>query len=323
MIISKITSFIFAILFSVTSIFACIPRSIWYGNDKYSVEDSENIIFNAALIADIHSQSQYFDSRSKDIRKIMCGISQTNSVPDALIIAGDISNASDAKEYRMLEWSMDTFNKIPNIIPATGNHDVRARDSYEEAIGNFFDFASFCGVKTSKAYYSTQIKGYPFIVLGSESQVSIEADISDEQVEWFENQLVEAQKTSKPIFIVSHQAMYNSHNLIYNPEAEKNWGLGDKSDEIEAIIRKYVPSYSCPVFFISGHLHYTFDEYTVDTRFCENLCCISLPSVTKTDDGGLGMSLEVYPDKIILKSRNFLTMENFLNYQYCIPVNSK
>lgn len=322
MIISKITSLFFAILFSITSIFSCIPRSMWYGKDKYTVDDSEKIVFNAALISDVHSQSAYFDGRSKAIRKIMCGISQADCVPDALVIAGDISNASDAKEYRMLEWSMNTFNKIPNIIPSTGNHDVRARDSYEEAIGNFCDFASFCGIETSKAYYSATVKGYAFIVLGSESQLSIEADISEEQVKWFEMQLIEAQKTNKPIFIISHQAMYNSHNLKYNPQAEKNWGLGDKSAEIEAIIRKYVPNYQYPVFYISGHLHNDFDENTVDDSFCKNLYSISLPSITKTGDGGLGMSLEVYPDKIILKARNFVTLECLKDYQYVIPISS-
>lgn len=321
MIVSKITSFVFAVLFSITSIFSCIPRLIWYSNDKYSVDDSEKIVFDVALIADIHSQSPYFDERSKETRKIICGISQTDTVPDALVIAGDISNASDAKEYRMLEWSLDTFNKIPNVIPSTGNHDVRARDSYGEAIGNFCDFASFCGIETDKAYYSTLINGYMFIVLGSESQLSIEADISDEQVKWFENQLVKAEKTGKPIFIICHQAMYNSHNVIYNPQEEKNWGLGDNSDKIEAIIRKYVPNYQYPVFFISGHLHNGFNENTVDSGFCNNLYCISLPSVTKTDNGGLGMSMEVYSDRIILKARNFITMECFEEYQYIIPIN--
>lgn len=308
---TNITSLIFSVLFSITSFFSFIPRTIWYGNEQYTVDDEDNIIFNAAFIADVHSQSAYFDERSSAIRKIICGISQTSSVPDALVIAGDISNASDSKEYRMLEWSLDTYNKIPNIIPATGNHDVRARASYAEAIGNFRDFASFCGIETEKAYYSTSVKGFPFIVLGSEAQLSLEAEISDEQIKWFEEQLAEAQKTGKPIFIICHQAMYNSHNVKYKPEAEENWGLGEKSDTIEKIIRKYVPGYQCPVFFISGHLHHTFNDYTLDTAFCPNLYSISLPSVSKTDEGGLGMTAEVYSDKILLKERNFLTGECF------------
>lgn len=235
-----------------------------------------------------------------------------------MIIAGDISNATDPKEYKSLERSMRTFNKIENIIPATGNHDVRASDTYDEAQKYFSDFASFCGIQTDKVYYTTTVKGYRFIVLGSENQLSIEPYISDEQVGWLEEQLIDAQKTDKPIFIVCHQAMYNSNNVYYNPDSEKNWGIGENSDKIEAVIRKYVPFYSCPVFFISGHLHHSFNKCSVDTDFCKNLYCISLPSVTKTENGGLGMALEVYPECILVKARNYLTMEWLEDYEYRI-----
>ncbi len=315
---TKIISLLFSLLFSFTSFFSFLPRSVWYGEETYTVDDSESIVFHAALTADVHSQSAFFDERSKAIRKIICGVSQTDSLPDVLVIAGDISNATDEKEYRMLKWSLSAFNQIPRILPAAGNHDVRAGASYEDARSKFCRFACFCGIETDKVYYSTSVKGYPFIVLGSESPLSIEAELSDEQLAWFEAQLVQALKTEKPVFIISHQAMYHSHGLTYKPEAEKNWGLGKQSEKVEAILRKYVPAYPYPVFFISGHLHYAFNENTVDDTFCRNLHCISLPSVSKTNSGGLGMSLEVYPDRLLLKERNFLTMEDYASYEYAV-----
>lgn len=306
--------------YTITSFFSFIPRTIWYGNKEYTVTDSESILLDVAMISDTHSDSKFFHDRSKLLRKVVCGISKTDHIPDAMIIAGDISNATDPKEYDRLERTMRNFNKVENIIPATGNHDVRASDTYEEAVQYFSDFAGFCGIETDKTYYTTTVNGYRFIVLGSEGQLSIESDISDEQVAWFEEQLIEAKKTDKPIFIVNHQAMYNSNNVIYIPDAEKNWGIGEKSDEIEAIIRKYVPSYKYPVFFISGHVHRNFNEYSVDSNFCKNLWCVSLPSVTKTEDGGLGMAMEVYSDRILLRARNYITMEWLEDYQYTIPV---
>lgn len=318
MIFSKIISFIMVIFYTFGSAFAAIPKAVWYGDREYKVTDSENILLNVAMIADTHSDSKYFDKRSKMLRKIMCGISQTDSIPDAMIIAGDISNATDPKEYKSLERSIRTFNKIENIIPAAGNHDVRASDTYEEAQKYFSDFAAFCGIQTDKTYYTTTVKGYRFIVLGSEGQLSLEPYISDEQVAWLEAQLIEAQKTEKPIFIICHQAMYNSNNVLYHPEAEDNWGIGDNSDKIEAVIRKYVPSYKCPVFFISGHLHRSFNENSFDSNFCDNLYCISLPSVAKTDNGGLGVAIEVYPDCIFVRARNYLTMEQYKKYEYII-----
>ncbi len=323
MIFSQITSFFLAFIYTIASAFSFIPGSVWYGNNEYSVTDEKSILLDAAVISDTHSDSAYFNDRSKILRRAVCGISKTDYIPDALIIAGDISNASDSREYKRFEGTLRTFNKIENIIPATGNHDVRARDSYEEASGNFFEFAGFCGIETDKVYYSTEINGYEFIILGSEGQLSIEAEISDEQVEWFRNELKKAAETEKPIFIICHQAMYNSNNVYYNAGAEKNWGIGEKSGEIETVLREFAPSYGYPVFFISGHLHRTYNEYSVDSSFCENLYCVSLPSVTKTDNGGLGMAIEVYPDCVLLKARNYITMEWLRGYQYRIPLNEK
>lgn len=322
MFITKITSFFLAIVYTITAAFSFIPRAFWYGREEYTVEDSENILLDVALISDAHSDSSYFHDRSKLLRKAMCGISKTDRMPDALVIAGDISNATDPKEYRRLEGAMRTFNRIETVIPAAGNHDVRASDTYGEAQQYFCDFAEFCGIETDKTYYSTQVNGYSFIVLGSEAQLSIEAEISDAQIEWFEEQLTEAMKTEKPIFIISHQALYNSNNVYYYPENEKNWGLGEQSDEIETIIRKYVPDYGYPVFFISGHLHRSFNEFTVDTDFCENLCCVTLPSITKTEDGGLGMAMEVYSDRVLFRARNYITMDWIENHQYTIPISA-
>lgn len=322
MFISRIASFFMVILYTLTSAFSVIPRTFWFGDSQYTVEDSQSILLDAALISDTHSDSDYFHDRSKLLRRAVCGVSQTDRIPDALIIAGDISNASDSREYRRLQGTIRTFNKVETILPAAGNHDVRARDTYEEAMGYFCDFASFCGIETDKPYYSTTVNGYYFIILGSEDQTSIEAYISDEQLDWFENQLTEALKTEKPFFIICHQAMYNSNNVVFNPEAEKNWGIGAQSERVEEIVRKYVPSYDYPVFFISGHLHHNFDEYTVDDDFCDNLWCVTLPSVTKTDNGGLGMAMEVYSDRVLLRARNYITMEWIEDYQYSVPVES-
>lgn len=321
MLITRITSFFMVILYAMTSAFSFIPRSIWYGDETYSVADSESILFDAAFISDTHSSSEYFHDRSKLIRKALCGISQTDHIPDALVIAGDISNATDPKEYAMLQWSMRTFNKVETVLPAVGNHDVRAADTYEEASDYFSDFADFCGVETDKTYYSTYVNGYKFIILGSEDMLNIEAYISDAQLQWFDEQMTEAVTTNKPVFVVCHQPLYNSNNTIFDPNAEKNWGLGEQNEQITEIFRKYVPSYNYPVFYITGHLHRSYSEYSFDSDYCDNLYCVNIPSVTKTEDGGLGLAVEVYENEVLLRARNYITMEWLEDYQYSVPIN--
>lgn len=317
---SRISAFFISVLIALTSAFSFIPRQIWFGSEKYEAADSESMILNAALISDTHSDSSFFHDRSKIMRRVFCGVSQTDDIPDVLVMAGDISNASDPKEYRMLEWSMENFNKIGTVLPAAGNHDVRARDTYAEACGYFCDFARFCGIETDKTYYSADVNGFKFIILGSEDKLSLEADISDAQLQWLEAQLIEGMKTNKPVFIVCHQPLYDSNNVRFDPDAEKNYGVGSQSGRIEEILEKYVPDYGYPVFFINGHLHHDFNDYTVDGDFCKNLYCITLPSASKTGEGGLGMALEVYPDKILLRGRNYITAE-WIN-EYSIPLNT-
>lgn len=309
-----------AILYALTGAFSFIPRSIWYGKDEYTVEDSEQILLDVAFISDTHSNSAYFHDRSKLLRKAVCGVSQTDRIPDAMVIAGDVSNASDPKEYSMLEWTMRTFNKVETVLPAAGNHDVRACDTYEEAAGYFCDFAKFCGVETDTTYYSASVNGYSFIILGSEDMLSIEAYISDTQLEWLDAQMAEAVKTEKPVFVVCHQPLYNTNNTYYNPEAEKNWGIGDQTEQVTEILKKYAADYDYPVFYISGHLHHSYDEYSVDTGLCDNLYCVNIPSVTKTEDGGLGLAVEVYSDRVLLRARNYISMEWLEDYKYTIPV---
>ncbi len=315
MFFEKLFSFFMAGVIALSSALSFIPESVWFGDEKYSVSDEESILLNVALISDTHSSSELFNERSALLRKLLCGISHTENIPDALVIAGDISNASDPKEYRMLEWSMGTFNKIHAVIPAAGNHDVRACDTYDEAKDYFCDFAAFCGIETDKTYYSSSVSGFTFIVLGSEDMLSLEAEISDEQLQWFESELLKAMKTDKPVFIVCHQPLYNSNNCFYNPEAEKHYGVGAQSEKLEAIFRKYVPDYGKPVFFINGHLHRSYSEYSTDKTFCKNLICVNLPSAAKTENGGLGMAMEVYPDKILLRARNYITGEWLENYR--------
>ncbi len=316
MFFAKITSCFLSVLYTLSAAFAFIPEKIWYTEQPYTVEDSDSILFSAAVIADTHSDSSFFHDRSRLLRKIICGISHAERLPDALVIAGDISNATDEKEYSMLTWSMKTFNKVQNVLPAAGNHDTRASDTYEEAREYFCDFAADMGVETDKVYYSTEVNGYPFIVLGSEGQLRLEAVLSDEQLAWFENELSAAVKSGKPVFIVCHQPMYDSNNVFFDPLAETNHGIGAQSAKVEEIIRKYVPDAHAPVFFISGHLHWNYGVQHFDKDFCENLYSVNLPSVAKNEVAGIGMAIEVYPEKVLLRGINYLTQEWLPEFTY-------
>lgn len=307
MVFTKIAAFFMTVIYALSAAFSFVPRSVWYGREVYSPENEEELLFSAALIADTHSDSSFFNERSKTLRRAVCGLTQTDVLPGAIVIAGDLSNATDEKEYAMLKWCLKTFGKDVPVLPAAGNHDVRAGEDYEEARRYFTDFASFSGIETDKVYYSSEPGGYPFIVLGSEGMLSLEAEISEEQLRWFESELSAAVGRGRPVFIVCHQPLYNSCGVLFDPAAEKNYGVGGQSAALEDILRRYVPECDCPVFFISGHLHREPGEFSFDDGFCDNLVCVNVPGVTKTGSGGIGMALEIYPHRVLLRGRNYIT----------------
>ena len=321
MFFTKFASFFMTMIYSVSAFFSVIPATIWYGDKKYTVADPQSIVLEASFIGDTHAKASYFEEYTEILRKSFCGISRTDTLPDAVIITGDVTNAASEKEYKSLKYTLKSFNKVETVIPATGNHDIRGRDTFEESAQNFYNFADFCGIKTDKTYFTTSVKGFSFIIIGSEKQRRLDAVISDEQLSWFDAQMAQAVKTQKPIFIVCHQPLYNSNETYFDPEAEKNHGVGDQSEQIADILRKYVPSYQYPVFFISGHLHRSFDERAFDFTFMDNLYCVNIPSITKTENGGDGLSVEVYPDKVLLRARNYIKMEWLPDYQYEIQIN--
>lgn len=110
MFISKIVSFLLAILCTVSPLFSGIAEKEWFGEEKYTVEDAENILLDIAVISDTHSSSEFLSEQTELLRRVICGISHTARIPDALVIAGDISNATDKKEYGRLAKTMEVYS---------------------------------------------------------------------------------------------------------------------------------------------------------------------------------------------------------------------
>lgn len=60
------------------------------------------------------------------------------------------------------------------------------------------------------------------------------------------------------------------------------------------------------------------ESIRLDIAFCENLYCVNIPSSVKSENGGLGMAIEVYPDSVLLRARNYITMEWPDEYSYTV-----
>ncbi|MBR1811461.1 MAG: metallophosphoesterase [Clostridia bacterium] len=223
------------------------------------------------------------------------------AVIDGLVVAGDISESGDDITNEII-INMIKETTVGRKIIASGNHDVRL--NYKHTMARFINDVNNLGCAdytVEKPYYYTTVNGYYFIVLGTEKQVLEKAYISDTQLQFLDEMLAEATKDGKPAFVVVHQPLANTNGL---PGIWKTGDLGNQSEAVGDIMNKYDN-----VFYLCGHTHAGFYEYTYDT-YKGKTPCINIPTVGKVSsrgykDNGLGFMMEIYEDKVVFRSRDF------------------
>lgn len=258
----------------------------------------------------IFKRVPYFDAACKDVG---------NSIGtfDALLIAGDITENANLVEYDHVKTQIPV-GKFRNYIMAVGNHDVRIR-SYRQVTDRFTGFTNDLNgdehVKSSlridALHYKYVIKGYTFIVLGTDSTEFEESDLSPAQLKWLDDSLAEAAVDGKPVFVTVHQPLKDTHGLpgTWNSPVDSAGSVGESSDQLREILCKYKN-----VILLTGHLHTGFGRYTYEQ--IGSVHSVNLPSLTidnqdgRVNGGGLGFWMEVFEDHVTFHARDFSHGEN-------------
>lgn len=269
---------------------------------RFSNSDKVNLSF--ALVSDTHllgeSVTEFrFESLFKDL-------SNSEESFNAVVIAGDLVELGLGCEYENFFKVLDGQTVTKNLIIATGNHDVRyAYKKNKALIMNKVE--EYLGIDTKgESFYSYDVNGYTFIVMGTEKQVFERAYISDKQLAFVDSELQRATAEGKPAFVVCHQPLANTHGL---PEEWKTGDLGEQSQQLRDILVKYKN-----IFFINGHLHDGMYDRSVE-KLADSVYSINLPTYGKSNDYGVeekgtGYYVEVYDNQVIFTGRNFLEGRN-------------
>ncbi len=239
---------------------------------------------------------------------------------DAIVGVGDIAENGLAEEYKL---AYDEFAPIDTrFIMATGNHDIRLR-AYSQSTNRIYKFIdALNGEETiadrvyseGKLAYSEVVNGYKFIVMGSDKTEFEEAYISNEQLEWLDNEL--AGEKGKPVFVVLHQPLKLTHNLptTWGNGTNKEAGsVGEQSDDIKAILANRAKDST--VILITGHLHAGFSQYSyekIDGFHSINVPALSIENKDGEEGGngsGLTYIVEVYKNEVVFRARNCRTGE--------------
>ena len=311
---SRVLSIALAFLLPAMSFIYSVPKA----GSPYAFEDAGSALLTAVIVSDLHINNIVTHMRNVRIMRLFSGISKCETQPDALVIPGDLTERATNTEYAILTQLLQKSALAETIIPATGNHDIRgamAIKDYANNISNYYAFCDMIGIQTDKPYWTATVNGYRFIVLGSEDEVKDCAYISDEQLTWLDDTLALEQENGKPVFVICHQTLAHTNNV------DESWPvagtLGDQAEAVEAVLCRHTDA-GLPVIYCSGHLHDDFSVHSFEMP-CSNLYCLNLPSAQYNGDGGEGVVLEAYADRILLRTRNFVTGE-WLKDTYTVPV---
>ena len=275
-------------------------------NNPVIYQDRDKLRLSFAMIADTHLPNR--ESASLNLNNLFIDAEKSKADYDALLMAGDIPDYGFRSEYNRFFDVLDKQTIFPKLLVTMGNHD--ARFIFKRNVHDIImkKVSRYLGIDTKgKTYYSVDIKGYTFVVIGTEKKMLEKASLTKKQIDFLDRELERGTKDGKPVFVMCHQAFKDTHGL---PEVWKTGDMGLESDEVRAVMEKYKN-----VFFINGHLHGGIFEKTLEVLNQENyVYSLSVPGYRKENnfgitDCGTGYYAEVYDDKVVFTARKFISGE--------------
>jgi predicted MPP superfamily phosphohydrolase len=258
---------------------------------------------NFVVMSDAHisgaSPSNYYLT---NLKKAFWDVGCYSKPVSAILIAGDLTENGTETQYQALTDAIKC-SPAQNLLLTMGNHDA-GRDlvgGYSEAFNRFNRFCWQYSTKLQNAshpYYDRWINGYHFIVLCTERAEKDQAYLSAAQLAWFERKIAENAQDRKPIFVMCHQALNDTHPRT-DSAAEQ---LGAQSEAVKKIISRYPQT-----IYLSGHTHNGFG-------YCPLInngegCLVHIPPLKGASYGyGSGTVLwyvRVHDDKVIFEARDF------------------
>ena len=285
------------------------------------------------MIADTHIEANEI-IRQTFMKAGFRNLARAAAKPDAVVVAGDLTNYADESSLAKYYQILDKYCPA-KAISCAGNHDIgHAGDrnvtdiSREEAKANFIRYNNeYLGIDATDTYYSYEVNGYRFIVLGDicyDGGHWDDMDLGAEQLAFLDSELAAATADGKPAFVVCHWPVdgMNGQETIWPGS-----GIDLSKNDVKSVMEKYKN-----VFYISGHMHAGIKSTLVDQNY--KLACvetangvtyISLPTyglVNSFGDPvfGTGMQLEVYDDEVIIRPRHFITNAWYTNAVYEISL---
>ena len=158
-------------------------------------------------MSDLHADADPIRDRTDLLRQVLAGVGRNRPDADTLVMAGDLTNSGDLREYVNLLNCLNVWCRIRDRVPAIGNHDSWHHSDdpdYAKAERYFKAFCRMNGVRADKVYYAKRVNGVTFLVLGVEDCDFDDPYLSQEQLDWFDRELRSACEDRAPVFVITH-----------------------------------------------------------------------------------------------------------------------
>ncbi len=286
-----------------------------------------------AVISDIHLTDSA--SRQAILELGLLDMAGAEDKLDAVVFTGDITDHGYIPMWERFADAVGKYDIAQQTIIVEGNHDTWGpdRDNLDTVKQTFIDYnKKISNRDVDNMYYTTDVNGYPVIVIGSEAD-NTDCYLSQTQLDWFKAQMDKASATGLPIFVFSHYPINCTHGLPFTWELDREdgplkGGLGEQSDAFYSIISQYKN-----VFYVTGHIHSGFaNEGSVAAQYVsveqhDGLTLVNLPSYMYPDvqrggwaENGCGYVFEVYDDEVLIRARNFITEKWIEKYDVTIEI---
>lgn len=253
------------------------------------------------VISDVH----IYSDNDQNLKKFKTTLEQLNKVApkhDAFVVVGDLTEYGDPAQYdRFMSAFHSRKQSQAESLMAIGNHDYWNGLSAADAQKLFLHKTGMESI-----YYHKVIKGFHFIILGTEDGLT-EGRFSVNQIKWLGEQLkaANADDPKKPIFVFHHQPIKGT---VYGSE----WGFNENRDLFYDTLKPYPQ-----VISFSGHTHYPLDDPRIIHQEDFTSIGTSTGAYLWLDAGRIqgevpegadllnqALIVEVYQNKVLLKRRD-------------------
>jgi len=285
------------------------------------------------IISDLHINSGN-GAPSGLVRKALDDIRSFGEKAECIVITGDVTESGTDDDYKELR-SVLSKHKLPPVYANMGNHDYYSvwiakeggwsKDTFPNGKTDAQSketFMKFFGLK-DKPYHEAKLKDYSILLMSQEAYQQSKPEVgegawySEEQLEWLKGRLAE-NKDNKPVFVMIHQSLPaqgqdgGTHRLI-------------PAKRFREILKPHKN-----VFVFSGHGHQDFtngtNHYIKETFhwFINSSAGRVLNAKYQHErlDSSQGLFVEVFPDKVVLRGREFSNRTWIKEAEWTVPLQS-